>query len=225
MPDKSKIIAIESSGAACGVALSEGGQIAGEYTLLEKNLHDKLLAELIKRILSDTGNSIEEIDAVAVSSGPGSFTGLRIGGAIAKALCYENVPKLIAVPTLKALAHAAVGYVEFTGAKEIIAANISHKNYLYYQHFDINGKPLSEVIFSDTEEIAGMDKTDILFCGTACDSVGGVITFPELKILTARYIADLGYIKYLAGEFVPAKDFVPEYSQEFEPKIRKKGKS
>ncbi len=117
--------------------MSAGAEIIAEYSQHGTNIHDKLLAEYIRRIIDDTGNTIDGLDCVAVSSGPGSFTGLRIGAAVAKGICYGNKPALIPVPTLYALAYAAIGTARALKLDGITATVHSHRKLFYAQHFSL----------------------------------------------------------------------------------------
>lgn len=214
------IISIESSGSTCGAVLSMEDEIIASYSIYGKNLHDKMLAELIRRLMYDTGNTIENVDAVAVSSGPGSFTGLRIGASIAKGLCYEDTLKLIAVPTLAALAYYAKDYLEISGYKRIISAVPSHRDLLYYQIFDGKAKEISEIIHITLEEFNTIDKSDAIIFAPGLKNIEKLAYLPDF--LSAEFIAKLGYKYYLAGKFTKAEEFTPLYVQDFEPKINRK---
>jgi tRNA threonylcarbamoyladenosine biosynthesis protein TsaB len=102
-----RILHLETTAGVCGVALSEGeGKLVELLEHEEANAHSRVLAPMVEKALASAGWSMTDLDAVAVGAGPGSYTGLRIGTATAKGLCYAlNLP-LIAVPTLKALASA-----------------------------------------------------------------------------------------------------------------------
>lgn len=97
-----KILCIETSTEICSVALAEHGKTVALYELQEGNRHASHLTSLISEVLH--GN-LKSIDAVAVSMGPGSYTGLRVGVSTAKALCFALRIPLIAIPTLESLAH------------------------------------------------------------------------------------------------------------------------
>lgn len=101
------MLAMDTTGRVCTVALSEAGGCLGEYSLGVERAHSRWLHPAIDRLLKDTGTSGDDITAVAVSAGPGSFTGLRIGVATAKALAYAWDVPVIPVPTLDVLARAA----------------------------------------------------------------------------------------------------------------------
>lgn len=105
-------ICIETSEKNCSVALSENEKLLGNEICEIKQSHAALLTKLIKKIIHEQGLSIQEIDAIAVSEGPGSYTGLRIGAATAKGLCFALQKPLIPVSTLKALAFSAHHFVK-----------------------------------------------------------------------------------------------------------------
>jgi tRNA threonylcarbamoyladenosine biosynthesis protein TsaB len=241
------ILSVESSGNLCGAALGSGSEIIAEYYISGKNYHDKLLAEFIRRLLDDSGTAITDVNAVAVSSGPGSFTGLRIGASIAKGLCYGGHPGLIAVPTLSALAFAAHNSGVHCG--RLIVLLPSHKDLLYCQVFGAFGRDLiAEDIINPPSEIEYISIKDFVDRITELPEspdephkiisgdtnltgriqneffnkvpVGNILlrTLPLLP----RYCALLGYELYLQDKFVSAEEFVPLYLQEFKPVIGKK---
>jgi tRNA threonylcarbamoyladenosine biosynthesis protein TsaB len=99
------IIAIETATDVCGTAVVHEGRVVAERIVTEKNIHSEKLLPMIDGILRDASLSLNDIDAVAVSIGPGSFTGLRIGLSTAKGLALAMQKAIIAVPTLDALAY------------------------------------------------------------------------------------------------------------------------
>jgi len=101
------ILGIETSTAVCSVGLSGDGNQAIERSLVESRIHSEKLQTLIKEVLKEAGAVVGDIDAVAVSIGPGSFTGLRIGLSTAKGLCFSIEKPLLAVPSFEAIATAA----------------------------------------------------------------------------------------------------------------------
>ncbi|MFZ2900454.1 MAG: tRNA (adenosine(37)-N6)-threonylcarbamoyltransferase complex dimerization subunit type 1 TsaB [Saprospiraceae bacterium] len=100
----SRILHIESATAVCSVALSEGGRLLNLQAAEELNAHGEKMTRLIERCLAEADFGMEELDAVSVSAGPGSYTALRVGAATAKGICYALGKPLIKVETLKALA-------------------------------------------------------------------------------------------------------------------------
>jgi len=99
-----KILALESSALTASVAVCEDGRLLGEYTQNNGNTHSENLLPMVESLLSFLGLEISDIDGFAVSAGPGSFTGVRIGVATLKGLAFGSGKPCIGVSTLEALA-------------------------------------------------------------------------------------------------------------------------
>ena len=99
-----KIAALESSGMVASAAIAEDDHLIAEFTIDYKKTHSQTLLLMLESVFAMAGLSVRDMDAIAVSKGPGSFTGLRIGSATAKGLCLALDIPLIEVPTLDALA-------------------------------------------------------------------------------------------------------------------------
>lgn len=97
------LLGIETSTAACGVAVVSDGGMNVERSIVEAHIHSEKLLTLVRTVLGEAKIGLNEIDAVAVSIGPGSFTGLRIGLSSAKGLCYALEKPLLTVPTFDAI--------------------------------------------------------------------------------------------------------------------------
>ena len=104
-----KLLALDSSGLVASVAILDGETLVAEYTLNYKKTHSQTLLPMLDEIVKMTQTELSEMDAIAVSGGPGSFTGLRIGSATAKGLGLAlNIP-IISVPTVDAIAYNLFG--------------------------------------------------------------------------------------------------------------------
>jgi tRNA threonylcarbamoyladenosine biosynthesis protein TsaB len=101
------ILHIETATAVCSVALSDNGRLIHEKTLAEPREHARMLTVIIDDLLSEAGYIYKQLAAVSVSKGPGSYTGLRIGVATAKGLCYALDIPLIGIGSLYAMADCA----------------------------------------------------------------------------------------------------------------------
>lgn len=101
-----KILAIESATESASCALAEDGKIIAEFTLQNKQTHSQTLLPMIDRMCAMTETKPEDLDVVAVSRGPGSFTGLRIGAATGKGIALPFDLRMASVPTLYAMAYA-----------------------------------------------------------------------------------------------------------------------
>ncbi|RZK29411.1 MAG: tRNA (adenosine(37)-N6)-threonylcarbamoyltransferase complex dimerization subunit type 1 TsaB [Hymenobacter sp.] len=101
------LLSLETSSPICSIALHkvEDGRLLGQSELRLEKSHSTHLTVLIEQLLANTGHTLRDLAAVAVSDGPGSYTGLRIGAAAAKGLCFALDIPLLAVGTLHALAH------------------------------------------------------------------------------------------------------------------------
>ena len=212
------ILAIETSGSSCSVAISQDNIIIAEYSVFGINLHDKLVSELIRRITNDTDINLNDINAVAVSSGPGSYTGLRIGGAIAKGLCYNNQPQLISVPTLTAQAFRVAAIANKLGCINILSAVPSHKNLLYFQLFESNAERITDISLSSFDDYPIESQDDLLFVTPTSVSNALLIKHYIIQELNASMIANFAYKKYINNEFTLSENFTPLYVQEFSPK-------
>jgi tRNA threonylcarbamoyladenosine biosynthesis protein TsaB len=105
------ILAIETATRICSVALFDASGVIGVLESDEENAHSRILHVLIDRLMKDSKVELNDISAIAVSKGPGSYTGLRIGVSAAKGLCYaKNIP-LIAINTLESLAYGMQEYI------------------------------------------------------------------------------------------------------------------
>ena len=100
------ILSLDTSTQNCSVALHENGQLITQELVDEEGSHSKSLTLLIEKVMKTAGRTLTELSAVAVSNGPGSYTGLRIGLATAKGICFALDKPLICLPTLRVLASA-----------------------------------------------------------------------------------------------------------------------
>lgn len=104
-----KILAFDSSGLVASVAILTEEQLIAEYTIHYKKTHSQTLLPMLDEVVKMTSLDFDEIDAIAVAAGPGSFTGLRIGSATAKGLGLALRKPLVSVPTLEGLAFNLYG--------------------------------------------------------------------------------------------------------------------
>ncbi len=154
-----RILAIETSTRAAGAAVLFDGKILAESLRESPQSFSETLMPQVEEVIKISG-AFENLEAVAISIGPGSFTGLRIGLATAKALAYAWKIKIIGVPTLRALAY------NFPGAK-VLPLIDAQKNRAYCQLFE-NFLPLTDLEVKPIDEaVAQAGKLDgkIFLCG------------------------------------------------------------
>ncbi len=100
-----KILAVDTATRTCSVAVVDGDSLLAEITLTDNQTHSRHLLKMIETVVEEAGLKIAEIDGFAVSNGPGSFTGLRIGIASIKGLAYCLKKPVVGVSTLRTLAY------------------------------------------------------------------------------------------------------------------------
>ena len=113
------VLALETCSPAGGVALldareADAERFLGAQTITSARAHSRMILPAVETLLAESGLTIEDVDVVAASAGPGTFTGVRVGLTLAKAFCEPGRPRLVLVSTLEALAHRACPEAEGT---------------------------------------------------------------------------------------------------------------
>ena len=213
----SLLLAIETSGTTCGVALFDNGHLIAENSLYLKNAHDKMLAELTRSLMKSVGYGINDVYALCISSGPGSFTGLRIGYSFAKGLIFNTSLKLIEVPTLQSCAFAAREFCKELGSDEICAVIHSHKELCYVQQFTSDGMPIDDISLKTVSELSFTENLDTkVICGAGANLLKGRgRQLSGLNRLTPRFVGVLGCQMMEEGKFSDPSSSEPLYSQNF----------
>lgn len=104
-----KILAVDTSATAASVAVAEENKLIGEFSINTALTHSQTLMPMVDELLKNTGLSVNDIDAVAVNAGPGSFTGVRIGVAAVKGIAFPKNLPCISVSTLESMAYNMLG--------------------------------------------------------------------------------------------------------------------
>ena len=175
-----KIILIETSTALCSVALAENGNITTYRESSAPKAHASLTAVFIKEMLEERGLNIEDCDAVCVSMGPGSYTGLRVGVSTAKGLCFGSGKPLIAVGTLDTLvAQAATpAEAEASGEFKYIIPMIDARRMEVYAAVFESGKQITETapaIIDENSFAEYLEQGPCLFIGDGAGKCAEVI--------------------------------------------------
>ncbi|GHU62795.1 hypothetical protein FACS189418_4830 [Clostridia bacterium] len=216
-----KILGIESSSLVASIALVDEEKVIAEYTINFQQTHSQILLPMIQEIFFRMGITIQDIDAIAVSSGPGSFTGLRIGSATAKGLGMALNKPLIPVPTLEAMAYGLYQ------VKSLICPLMDAKRQQVYTGL-YEFSPEFKVVESGaamalTEVISHINakNREVIFLGDGTDVSLGLLQ----KELTVPYtlapvyanrqraavLASLSLLYYKEKKLLSAKDYIPEY--------------
>ena len=220
MKDKISILAIETSSKLCSVALGIDGILISEYTVYKENSQDKELAELSRKIVFDNGLSFADLSAIAISAGPGSFTGLRIGAGFAKGLCFDGKTKLIAIPTLLALVSSLKSIRDISGYREVWGVIHSHKDLFYAQKFDNMLNPISEPSLITESEIHSQETDDSLLVINYLGDNANIFGNYQINSLKSNVLIGLGFDYYNESIFVDADSFIPLYYQDFTVKTK-----
>ncbi|HQW25866.1 MAG TPA: tRNA (adenosine(37)-N6)-threonylcarbamoyltransferase complex dimerization subunit type 1 TsaB [Saprospiraceae bacterium] len=213
------ILHIETSTMVCSVALSKGKSVLDAIDLQDGMNHAALLAPTIERLLQSNSVKPSDLDAIAVCSGPGSYTGLRVGSATAKAMAYSLGKPLIAIPTLQALAQAAFDlHPEAEYALPMIDARRREVYTAIYSRSLEEVIPVSSVILTEEFFTHGIPVSGkIVSCGDGSLKIGDLASLaPGLRIDTtiicsARHMVALAADAYMKGHFEDPLHFVPHY--------------
>ncbi|MCE5333947.1 MAG: tRNA (adenosine(37)-N6)-threonylcarbamoyltransferase complex dimerization subunit type 1 TsaB [Desulfobacteraceae bacterium] len=224
-----KILAADTSTMAGSVALLEGETLVAEWTLRSAQTHTRRLLKTIDFLLSEAGWDLKSIDGFAVSSGPGSFTGLRIGMATIKMLAWTGRKLYAAVPSLDALAYP------FSFATTPVCPLIdARKGEVYYALYQPDGKgnlsmtkPYSGIPpASLAEHIAG----PAIFCGDGWlafrreirDSFGPLALEPPplFHVIRAACIGEIAAKQFATGRPDNPEASIPLYVRPSEAEIR-----
>jgi tRNA threonylcarbamoyladenosine biosynthesis protein TsaB len=219
------ILSIETSGQVCSIALHQKGElVSGQVYNLQKS-HSSLLPHVIQELLNNTGVEKQELLAVAVAAGPGSYTGLRIGVSTAKGLSFGlNIP-LISFSTLDLLVHPLQGLMEQNQIAipcidarrmEIYAKGINHFGETVFKTTPII---LEENSFSDYSDCK------LIFVGSGANKCQ-IINHANYQIVensfpNALEAGELVFQKFINNQFEDLAYFEPDYLKEFQTKPAK----
>lgn len=209
-----KVLALETATRVCGVALVEGGTILASREVDEKHVHAERLMGLIEEATGDQGG-IGAIGAVAVSLGPGSFTGLRIGVSVAKGLAYGGEIALVGVPTLEALIERARALSTSVKPGEKIVALLQARRGEYYVAEE--GNP--EVHVMPAAKISDAYSREGIILTGDCEALGPAaeLRFVESAVrrCSAESVGILGERMILEGKRDDVRTLEPRYTLEF----------
>jgi tRNA threonylcarbamoyladenosine biosynthesis protein TsaB len=176
------ILHIETSGEICSVCLSLGEDVLGIRESSEANNHAKNLAPFVDALLKETNISTEALDAVSISMGPGSYTGLRIGISLAKAICYTSDVPLIGISTLEAMVNGIKANYT-TSAEKLFCPMIDARRMEVYTAI-YNGQ--NKVVMDEQpmilkeDNFSDFDMSQVIFFGSGAQKVK--VNYPESRV-------------------------------------------
>ena len=225
------ILHIETSTNVCSVAVSENGQCIFEQREQgDKGAGAEHLGGMVDEALSFTDNHAIPFDAVSVSCGPGSYTGLRIGVSMAKGICYGRNLKLIAVPTLELLC-VPVLLREIAEDDALLCPMLDARRMeVYAGLYDRALKPVREIgadIVTPETYKEYLDAHPVYFFGNGAQKCMETINHPNAHLIEgieplAKWMQPLAERRLLNEQFEDVAYFVPYYLKDFVAKMPKK---
>ena len=175
-----RLLLLETSTALCSAALSEDGRVLQYREAEGRNVHSSLAAVLVRDILTAAGMQVGDCDGVAISKGPGSYTGLRVGVSTAKGLCFGAGIPLIGIGTPEVLVAQAIaeGLVP-AGCRHIVPMIDARRMEVYSAIYTTEGQPLTEVepTIVTEDSFAGIlaGEAPVLFIGDGAEKCREVL--------------------------------------------------
>lgn len=191
--DSKTILAADSTATVAAVAVRQGGKTLASLIENSGSTHSVMLLPMIEKALSDCGLTLDDIDVFAISQGPGSFTGVRIGAAVIKGLAFKSEKPCVGVSTLDALAYNLKGY------KGIICPCMNaRRDQVYTAIFRGDGKNIARLtedmaisVAELSEKLSGYGE-EVYFCGdgySLVESLTGNVTPDKLRWQNAASVA------------------------------------
>lgn len=221
------ILSIETSAMCCSACISSNGEIVSSRIQPEGRNHSELLGVYIDEIITEAESKGYRLDAVAVSAGPGSYTGLRIGVSTAKGLCFGYEIPLISVPTLELIAYAAR---KTSGLSGIFVPMIDARRMEVYTANYKDGSAVSDevaLVVDETSFANVLQIEQLVFCGDGSAKCKGTIqsknaVFIDDIIATAENMLSIAEQKFEHKDFVDLAYFEPNYLKAFQTTKSKK---
>ena len=207
------ILYIETSGVNCSVAVSRGEELLAEQSEnTGKFTHSEHLHTFIEEVLPQAGVSLGDLDAITVSGGAGSYTGLRIGVATAKGLCFALEKPLIAIPTLQILASQEQGacIIPMIDARrmEVYSAVLNDR-------YEFVSPSEAKILDADSYS-EYLNEGKVIFLGDGAKKFSAICTHPNAVFVEnafpqARDMVRFANERYQKGDFTDVAYFEPQY--------------
>ena len=226
------ILSLETSTDVCSVALHEGTALLAHAEIHEPQAHAARLAPLIDSVMKQAGSTPNDLRAVAITQGPGSYTGLRIGTSTAKGLCYALDIPLISVGTLELLAYQ--GSQHNQDSQALLCPMIDARRMEVYCLIADAGlqvrEPVAAKVVDESTFAETLAKQRMLFFGNGSGKCKQVIAHPNAIFLehifpSAKNLGEMAERKFNNRLFEDLIQFKPFYLKEFVAKKAASGKS
>lgn len=218
------LLSLETSSGICSVALHENEKLLAVLELHQEHAHASKLALLIDQIVCLSDIPMDRISAIGVSSGPGSYTGLRIGTSTAKGMCFALSIPLIAVETLDLMA-AQCNSTNLRGW-HVCPMIDARRMEVYCSLYDAMGtrlQPVEAVVIDESSFEEHLKTSPTLFFGSGAEKCRSVLHHPNAFFLndvnpSAAWLGVMAFKKYNRGETEDLLRFEPFYLKEFKAK-------
>lgn len=218
------ILHIETTTDVCSLAVSRNGEVLFHKLDMQGHNHARMLPLFVDEALVFLKEKNWMLEAVALSCGPGSYTGLRIGCSVAKGICYATGAKMIAVNTLKLMVYTARREAMEMGADCLCPMIDARRMEVYDELLDVNLNELQPVAAQIIDENSFGDllsRQKVAFFGNGSDKCREVLAHTNALFLSGIYpdalnMAPLAEDAYMKGEFVDVAYYEPFYLKEFQ---------
>lgn len=221
------ILHLETATTNCSVSISKDDEIV---VLKENNAasysHSEQLHVFIKEALKEASLSFSDLDAVAISKGPGSYTGLRIGVSAAKGICFSLDIPLISIPTLQSMARQ----VDLKPGELVIPALDARRMEVYSCVYNNNYQEVRETraeIINEESFVEYLGENEVYVVGSGAEKCRGVLQHPnfifdESVVPSAKDMVSMAFEKYESKQFEDVAYFEPYYLKDFVLQQKKK---
>jgi tRNA threonylcarbamoyladenosine biosynthesis protein TsaB len=221
----STILHIETSTDICSVALSEDGKCLYEEIDTNGQSHAQVLAGFVDSVLSFADSHAIPVDAVALSDGPGSYTGLRIGASMAKGVCYGREIPMVAIPTLKLLCTPVLLYHDLPEDALLCPMIDARRMEVYTAVYDRALRPKEDVhakVVDETSFKEWLDRGPVYFFGNGAEKCKAVLSHPNAHFIDnikaqAKHMVPLAEMALARGLVEDVAYYTPFYLKEFVP--------
>ncbi len=222
----SVILQIETATTSCSVALAIDGKVVAFKQINERNIHAEVITLFIDELVASANLTYDNLDAIAVSSGPGSYTGLRIGVSTAKGLCFALDKPLIAIETLEAMAYGIIHSDDFTVDEGALLCPMidARRMEVYCALFDAHGQKVrstSADIIDEQSFAEELNKHKVIFFGDGADKCEAALgtnlnaQFLPGFVNSATFLSQKAAEKFDKKEFEDVAYFEPYYLKDF----------
>ena len=223
-------LCIDTATAVCSVVLIQNDKVLSIKESIEEKAHASYLGIFIEQVLKEAAISVNQIDAIAVSKGPGSYTGLRIGVSTAKGLCYGADLPLISVETLQIMSNGMCREAlknfgtDFSADSAIYCPMIDPRRMeVYTALFDFNNQRINEtsaMIVRENSFDSVLLKAQVVFAGNGADKCRPLLKHKNALFLnnfkhSALYMKEIVQQAYRGGNFENLAYFEPYYLKDF----------